>query len=244
MRQRDGAVLVGDLGLDAAPAAAVAREHDLALDVDLHLLEALVVGGHAVVDVDDLAGGVAVGRVGVEDRGRVGVGRVRILRQRRLLDGERDARRRHHLDQPLGRPGHEGLEALDTRVESPGFELLQRVVGDALRTRPPGHMRLARHRRHVLLQPGAVGHFLEVRLPLALRGDGVGRKPAEGGRLGPRAGSRCKNERKEGDDEGERARHGLHLMRTCPGPRAVGRPGHCLKPVRPGRPTETHQATL
>ena len=61
----DRAVLGRDLRLDAAPAAAVAREHDLALDVDAELLQRLVVGGDAEVHVDDLAGDVARRRVGV-----------------------------------------------------------------------------------------------------------------------------------------------------------------------------------
>ena len=94
----DRAVLVGDLGLDAAPSAAVARQDDLALDVDVHLLQPLVVGRHAVVHVDDVARRVAVGRIGVEDRRRISIGRVGIFRHDRLFDGHDCTRRRDHLD--------------------------------------------------------------------------------------------------------------------------------------------------
>ena len=76
----DRAVLVGDLGLDAAPSAAVPRQDDLALDVDFHLLQPHVVGRHTVVHVDDVASCVAVGRIGVEDRRRISIGRVGIFR--------------------------------------------------------------------------------------------------------------------------------------------------------------------
>ena len=61
----DRAVLGRDLRLDAAPRAAVAGDDDLALDVDAAALELLVVGRDAVVDVDELGGHVAVGRVDV-----------------------------------------------------------------------------------------------------------------------------------------------------------------------------------
>ena len=47
----DGAVLGRDLGLDAAPGAAVAGDHDLALHVHPVAGQVLVVVGHAVVDV-------------------------------------------------------------------------------------------------------------------------------------------------------------------------------------------------
>ena len=61
----DGAVLGRHLGLDAAPRTAVARDHDGALDGDAQAVELLVVVGHAVVDVDQRRGDVAIDRVGV-----------------------------------------------------------------------------------------------------------------------------------------------------------------------------------
>ncbi len=61
----DGALLRGDLGLDAPPSAAVAGDDDLPLHVDAEALETLVVFRDAVVHVDERRGDVAVDRVGV-----------------------------------------------------------------------------------------------------------------------------------------------------------------------------------
>jgi hypothetical protein len=59
------AVLVRDLGLDPSPRSAVAGDDDLAANVYPAALQLLVIVGYAVVDVDQLAGDVAVGRIGV-----------------------------------------------------------------------------------------------------------------------------------------------------------------------------------
>src|SRR5207248_10771019 len=61
----DCAVLCGDLRLDAAPGAAVARDDDTALHVYAAPFEFVVVARDAVVDVDELPRHVAVNRVGV-----------------------------------------------------------------------------------------------------------------------------------------------------------------------------------
>ena len=143
MRQATAPCSYATFGLMPRQPAAVARQHDLALHVDAELLQPVVVRRHAVVDVDDFAGGVAVGGVGVEDRRGVGVVRVRILGQDRFLDRHGGSGRRHHLDDPLGRPGHHRLEALDPRIEAPRLELVQRVLGDLPRT-PAGRQRAAR----------------------------------------------------------------------------------------------------
>src|SRR5207237_8700301 len=78
----DGAILVGDFGLHAAPARSVAREDDLPLDVDSALLEIRIVIGDAIVDVDQRSGDVA--RVGV---GVVGGKLPLIVRVRIFRDG-------------------------------------------------------------------------------------------------------------------------------------------------------------
>jgi hypothetical protein len=193
----DRAALPRHLRLDAAPARAVARQHDLALHADAHLVEADVVGGHAVVHVHHLARDVAVGRVGVE-RGRVvGVARVGVLGDGHFLDDHGCARRRHHLHHALGGPGHQRLEALDARIESPRLELGQRIVGHLARARAPGHVGLACHHRHVLLQLRAVGHLAELLFALALGRHGVARKAADGAGLRP--GTRRET---QGDGEG------------------------------------------
>ena len=179
----DGAVLEGHLGLDAAPTAAVARQHDLALHAHAELLELLVVGGHAVVHVDHLTGDVAVGRVGVEGRRLIVVGGIRIARHRRLLDHERAAGRPDHLEPALGGPGHVGFELFDRGVQPERLELGQRVVGHHLRPRAPGHVWLGRHGLHVLAQPRRLGHGAETFFEGALRLERIAREAAQGGRL-------------------------------------------------------------
>ena len=79
------------LRLEAAPAAAVAGDDDLALDVDAALLERLIVVRHAVIDVDQRRGDVAVALIGDVGRQRVrGVAyEVGSPGDRRLLPAER-----------------------------------------------------------------------------------------------------------------------------------------------------------
>ena len=81
----DRAVLGGDLGLDAAPGDAVARDHDGALNGDAQAVQFLVVSGNAVVDVDERRGDVTVDRVGVVGRELLGLlVRRGVVRKRRL----------------------------------------------------------------------------------------------------------------------------------------------------------------
>ena len=56
-----GAVLLGDVGLDAAEVFAVADDDDLVFDADAEFGELLEVGEGAVVGVDDFGGDVAGG---------------------------------------------------------------------------------------------------------------------------------------------------------------------------------------
>ena len=64
----DGAVLSGDLGLDAAPRFTVACDDDRALHRNAVALQDVVVLWPAVIHVDERAGDVAVDRVGVIGR--------------------------------------------------------------------------------------------------------------------------------------------------------------------------------
>src|ERR1700716_4692573 len=78
-----GAVVLGDVGLDAAEVFSVADDDDLFLDADAELGELLEVGEGAVVRVDDLGGDVAGGRGAVEggeDAGIVLEGVVAVFR--------------------------------------------------------------------------------------------------------------------------------------------------------------------
>ena len=57
----DGAMLCGDLGLDAAPGSAVACDDHRAFDGDAEAVELFIIFAGAVVDVDERAGDIAVG---------------------------------------------------------------------------------------------------------------------------------------------------------------------------------------
>ncbi len=56
------------MGLEAAPAAAVASEHDAALDVHTLPFEFTVIVRHSLIDVDQFRGHIAVGAVDVVGR--------------------------------------------------------------------------------------------------------------------------------------------------------------------------------
>ncbi len=56
----DGSVLAGDFGLDAAPAFAVARNHDRAFDGNAEPVELFVVVAVAVIHIYERSGYVAV----------------------------------------------------------------------------------------------------------------------------------------------------------------------------------------
>ncbi len=209
----DGAVFVGHLRLDAAPAAAVARQHDLALHAHAELLELFVVGGHAVVDVHHFARDVTVGRIGVVGRRLVVVGRVGIACDRRLLDEHRAAHRRHHLEAAFERPRHVGLELLDRRLEAERLELREGVLRDLLRAGTAGHVRLLGHRAHVLAQARRIRHGAELVFEGTLGGQTVGREPAQGRRL---AGKTHRLELDEGEQDGgedNRTTHAREVIR-------------------------------
>ncbi len=138
-------MLGGHLRLDAPPRPAVPGDHDLALDVDAAPLQLLVVGRDAVVHVDQLAGHVAVGRVGVVGRKPVLLDlRGTVLLQRGLAKPRGVARRGEELEGAGPGRGVEHPELLDLGVEAPGPELpggpLRHlpVVGGARPERLPG----------------------------------------------------------------------------------------------------------
>src|SRR5271157_5056412 len=60
-----GSMFGRDFGLDASPATPVARNHDCALYRNAQPLELLVVVTHTVVYVNQRAGDVSIGRIGV-----------------------------------------------------------------------------------------------------------------------------------------------------------------------------------
>jgi hypothetical protein len=68
----DRAMFLRELGLESAPATAVAGDDDLAAHVDAAARELLVIVGHALVGVDEAGGDVTVATVGVVRRQRTG----------------------------------------------------------------------------------------------------------------------------------------------------------------------------
>src|SRR5208337_327241 len=64
----DGSMLGRDFGLDASPAAAVARDHDGALHRNSEPLQLLVVVAHTVVDVNQRAGDISIDGIRVVRR--------------------------------------------------------------------------------------------------------------------------------------------------------------------------------
>lgn len=116
----DRPMLGGNLRLDAAPRSAVACDHDLAANLDAVLRQLVVILRNSVVDVHQLAGHVAVGRVGVEDRKLlIRLTGCPVLRQARLEQLRRVLLRRSHFDDAHSRSGKEDIERFDLRVVSP-----------------------------------------------------------------------------------------------------------------------------
>ena len=78
-------MLLSELGLQAAPATAVASDDDLAFHVDATACELLVIVGHAVVDVHEFAGDVAIRAIDVVRRQAVAARGGGIALDRRLV---------------------------------------------------------------------------------------------------------------------------------------------------------------
>ncbi len=82
----DRAMFRRDLGLDAPPRAAIARDDDFAFHIDASFGQRFVVLGHAEIHIDQLAGNIAVDGVSVVSRQLFRhQARGRVLRQGRLL---------------------------------------------------------------------------------------------------------------------------------------------------------------
>ena len=114
------------------------------------------------------------------------------------------------LDDPLRRIGHEGFELLDRRVQPPGFELRQHVLGDLPARRAARMVRILGDELHVLAEVLRLGDGPEPLLGLALRRRVSGREAAQAaGRLRP---DRGRAEKKDDDDEdsGRETVHGRH----------------------------------
>src|SRR5262249_51797248 len=126
----DRAVLLREPRLQSAPALAVARDDDLALHRHAQALERLVIILHAVIDIDDRRGDIAVALIGdisgklVFDARGACIARDRGFGQRRL-----ERRPAYELERLAQRSGIEHLEGLDMRIPAPGLELLESHLG-------------------------------------------------------------------------------------------------------------------
>ena len=191
----DGAVLLGELGLQSAPTAAVAGDDDLAAYVDAAAREILIVLRHAVVEVDEIPRHIAVGTVHVVRRHAVAARRSLVPGNRRLAQGRGEVRGRDQLQRVLLESWVQHLEGLDLRVPPP----LAQQVPDELRigtvVRRADLVRLGRE----VLEPGAqlrrielcIEALLERALVRRLRG-----RKAEHGRT-----RRIRRQRRGGRDE-------------------------------------------
>src|SRR6185437_5952431 len=125
-----GSMLIGDFRLDTAPAASVTRNHDRALYRNAHAIELIVVIAHAVVHIDQRAGYVSVGGVGVVGRKLLlRLARGRIARDRRLLQLGAIVCGRDQFKHALFGRGKENVKGLNLRVEAPRLELGQHPLG-------------------------------------------------------------------------------------------------------------------
>ncbi len=143
-----GAVLLGDVGLDAAEVFAVADDDDLVFDADAEFGELLEVGEGAVVGVDDLGGDVAGGGGAVEggeDAGIVLEGVAAVFGGVDVLGGgaghEFGAGCVEGFDEDLDGLVEEDFVGDDLGLEAGGFELVGDVDGGGVvlgRTGPVG----------------------------------------------------------------------------------------------------------
>ena len=165
----DRPVVLRELGLDAAPAPAVAGERDLPFDRDPEFRELFVVLRDSVIHIDHFPGDVSVGGVGVVSQKPPLVGGVLVIGDPGLGQPQRVGLGPDDLDVPINRQRHERLGDFDLRVEAEGPELLERVLGYPLAAMTePGDVRLFGHELHVLPEPGRIGNRPETFLQLPL----------------------------------------------------------------------------
>ena len=99
-------MLVGKLGLQPAPAAAVTRQHDAAFDADPLAIEFPVVVRHSLIDVHEFGGHVAVRAIHVVGRQFIlGLRRSAVARHRRFGQAGGEMTGRHQFHGDLQRPG-------------------------------------------------------------------------------------------------------------------------------------------
>ena len=122
----NGAVILGQLGLQTPPADPIAGDDDLPLHRNTHALQGLVVIRHSEVHIDQVPGDIAVsleshiGREFILGAAGGGVARHRGFRKGRLERSRSD-----HFQVHRQRRGIQDLEGLDPGVPAPGLELVE-----------------------------------------------------------------------------------------------------------------------
>ncbi len=127
---RDCAFFSRELGLDAAPRAAVLGDRYLTPDIDAVLLENFIVFGDAVVDEHELAFGFAIDRECiVGSKQIVAHESARVFLERIFPERRRVLRRGKQFD--FANPGRRQQDPVfsDFRVVTPGLEELCHVLG-------------------------------------------------------------------------------------------------------------------
>ena len=145
----DRAVLGGEPRLQSAPARAVARDDDLALDADTETLERLVVVAHAVIDIDERRRDVAIALIGeIGGQKRLLRARAGVARDRRFLQRDVIGLGTEKVDLFGHRRRIEHLECLDLRVPAERSELRCLPFRIRLVVRAADMIGLGRHELH------------------------------------------------------------------------------------------------
>ncbi|CAM5604922.1 hypothetical protein RLIN73S_06790 [Rhodanobacter lindaniclasticus] len=205
----DRAVLLRQLRLQPAPAAAVAGDHDLAAHVDAATRQFLVVVRHAVVGVDQRRGDIAVATVDVVWRQRTGQCRRGIAGDRRLVQGGGERLRPEQFQRHLLRRRIQHLEGLDVRIPAPGAELLQHELGIRLVVRRAHLVRRRRHPLQPVAQLGRVELGVEASFQVELGG---GMRAGEAEQAGLRWGGGFRPDGGEGRKRTRRGKQYAHSV--------------------------------
>ncbi len=122
----DGAMILGQLRLEAAPAFAIAGDHDLAFDRDAELLKPLVIIHAAIIHIDQRRGDIAITLIfDIGGKRRVLGGGAGIAGDRRLLQRGGERLGAQHLQFLIQRRGIKHLELFDMGIPARRLELRQ-----------------------------------------------------------------------------------------------------------------------
>ena len=167
----NGPVLAGNFGLDAAPAFAITRDHDRALDGNSQPVQLFVIVAVAVIHIHQRRGHISVDGIGVVGRKLFGsLARSRIDGEGRFLQLGAKFRGLDEFEHPFFRRGEQYIEGLDVRVESPFFEAGEHPFGVVFVIRRADVVRAGAEAAHVFADVGGDDAILKFLFPVALCG--------------------------------------------------------------------------